>query len=180
MNHDEHMPGEIEAMADLPKELEPSAGLENRVVGALMECGILRQRRRTVIELTHLRLAGVVAAGLVLIMGGFALGLLMSTRNSSGGPSEHPTDGFALAATVQGTGSDYLAALENLTYFSNALEEDEVIQGREVALATLISAASAITQLMPRDEVLRQVLPTILLPDVGGTPITGELRTVRF
>jgi hypothetical protein len=180
MNHDEQMPGEIEAVAGLPKELEPSAGLEHRVVGALMECGILRQRRRTVIELTHLRLAGVAAVGLVLIMGGFALGLLLGARSSPGGPIEHPADGFALAATVQGTGSDYLAALENLTYYSNALEEDEVIQGREVALATLISAASAITQLMPRDDVLRQVLPMILLPDAGGTPITGELRTVRF
>jgi hypothetical protein len=180
MNHDERLPGEIEAVAGLPKELEPSAGLEHRVVSALMDCGILRQRRRTVIELTRLRLAGVAAAGLVLIMSGFALGLLLSTRTPSGGPSEHPTDGFALAATVQGTGGDYLAALENLTYFSSALEEDEVIQGREVALATLISAASAITQLMPRDDVLRQVLPTILLPDAGGTPLTSELRTVRF
>jgi hypothetical protein len=180
MNDDEQMSREIEAVAELPRELEPSAGLEDRVVGALIECGILGQRRRTVIELANWRLTGVAAAGLVLIMAGFALGLLISARTSPGGSIEDPADGFVLAASVQGTGGEYLAALENLTDFSNVLAEDEVIQGREVALATLMSATSAITQLIPKDDVLRQLLAAILLPDAGGTPVTGELHTVRF
>jgi hypothetical protein len=180
MNDDDHMPRAVEAVADLPKELEPSAGLEDRVVGALKVRGILGQRRRNVIEVTHWRLAGVAAAGLVLIMGGFALGLLISARTSPGGSIEDPTDGFVLAASVQGTGGEYLTALESLTDYSNALAEDEVIQGREVAVATLISATSAVTQLVPKDDVLRQLLQVILQPDAAGTPVTSELRTVRF
>ena len=52
--------------------------------------------------------------------------------------------------------------------------------GREVAIATLISATSAIRQMMSQDDVLRQLLPAILLPDAGSAPGTSALRTVRF
>ena len=180
MNDDDHMSRAVEAVAGLPRELEPSAGLEDRVVGALIERGKLRQRRRTVIEVTNWQLAGVAATGLVLIVGGFVLGLLMSARTSPSGPFEHHANGFALAASVQGTGSEYLTALESLTDYSSALAEDEVIQGREVAVATLISATSAVTQLVPKDDVLRQLLQAILLPDAGGISVTDELRTDRF
>ena len=76
MNIHDQMPPEIEAMADLIRERDPDPELEDRVVGELTRRGILGPRRRTVIELTGRRTAGVAAAVALLITSGFIMGYL--------------------------------------------------------------------------------------------------------
>jgi hypothetical protein len=180
MNDDQPMSRLSEALAKLPREREPSAGLEDRTVGALVQRGMLGSRHRPVIELTNWRLTGIAAAALLLVLGGFSIGLYLGARNASLGPLTGPADGFLVAATVQGTGGEYLAALQDLTTLSHVLGADEVAQGREVALTTLASAASTITRFIPRDEILRHILPAIVQPDAGEMQVAGDPRIILF
>lgn len=71
---DELTPEEREALKNLPKERMPSAGLESRVVDAMRNRGFLGKRRR-VIAITSGRVAGLVAACVALVVGGYSLGL---------------------------------------------------------------------------------------------------------
>ncbi len=180
MNDDQPMSRLSKALADLPRERELSAGLEDRTVGALVQRGLLGPRRRHVIELTNWRLMGIAAAALLLVLGGITIGLYLGARSSPFGPMADPDDGFLVAATVQGTGGEYLAALQDLTTLSHVLGADEVEQGREVALTTLASAASTITRFIPKDEVLRRLLPAIVQPDAGTTQVAGDPRIILF
>jgi hypothetical protein len=180
MNDDQPMSRLSEALAKLPREREPSAGLEDRTVGALWRRGLLGAKRAPVIELTSRWLISAAAAALLLVLGGFAAGWYLGTQNPWTSPVETPVDGFQLAATVQGTGGEYLAALMDLTTLSSLLDDEEVDQGREVALTTLASAASTVTRFVPREEVLRRLLPAIVQLDAGGITISGDLQVIPF
>jgi hypothetical protein len=70
---DELTPEERKAIDSLPRERMP-AGLEGRVVDAMRDHGFLAKRRR-VIMLTNTRAAGVLAAGVALIVGAYSFGL---------------------------------------------------------------------------------------------------------
>jgi hypothetical protein len=70
---DELTPEEREAIDQLPRERMP-AGLEARVVGAMQERGFLAGRRRTLVW-SNSRVAGLLAASLVLIIGAYSIGL---------------------------------------------------------------------------------------------------------
>ena len=86
---DELTPEEKAALESLPRERMP-AGLEARVVGAMREHGFLAKPRRMV-ALTNGRVAGVLAAGVALMVGAYSIGL-------------HRRDGSALlppTATLQ-------------------------------------------------------------------------------
>jgi hypothetical protein len=82
---DELTPEEKAALESLPRERMP-AGLEARVVDAMRDHGFLAKRRRT-IELTNGRMAGVLAAGVALMIGAYSIGL----HRSDGGPMLPPT-----------------------------------------------------------------------------------------
>src|SRR5678815_1058426 len=75
MNNDELTPEEREALAHLPRERTPSAGLEDRVVAAMREHGHLTRKPARVIRLTTSRVAGLLAACLVLMIGAYSIGL---------------------------------------------------------------------------------------------------------
>ncbi len=70
---DELTPEEKEAFNSLPRERMP-VGLETRVVDAMRDHGFLAKRRR-VIQLTNTRVAGVLAAGVALVIGAYSIGL---------------------------------------------------------------------------------------------------------
>ena len=70
---DELTPEEMEALKNLPRERMP-VGLEGRVVDAMRDHGFLAKRRRTFV-LTNTRAAGVLAAGVALVIGAYSIGL---------------------------------------------------------------------------------------------------------
>jgi hypothetical protein len=75
MSNDELTPEEREALANLPRERMPSAGLEDRVVAAMRSHGHLARKPARVIRLTTSRVAGLLAACLVLMIGAYSIGL---------------------------------------------------------------------------------------------------------
>jgi hypothetical protein len=81
MSNDELTPEEREAMARLPRERMPSAGLEDRVVAAMRERGHLVRKPARVIRLTTSRVAGLLAACLVLMIGAYSIGIHNGVNN---------------------------------------------------------------------------------------------------
>jgi hypothetical protein len=72
---DELTPQEREALQGLPRERMPSAALEERVVGAMRARGFVAARPSRVVRITNSRVAGLLAACIVLIVGAYAIGL---------------------------------------------------------------------------------------------------------
>ena len=72
---DERTPEEKEALKKLPREQVPSAGLEERVVGALRERGVLSKQRQRTVEITNSRVAGLLAACVALVIGAYSIGV---------------------------------------------------------------------------------------------------------
>jgi hypothetical protein len=98
---DELTPEERAALESLPRERMP-AGLEARVVGAMRDHGFLARRRRA-IELTNGRVAGVLVAGVALMIGAYSIGLhrgdsgamlppTAALQRAEGGLAETPTE----------------------------------------------------------------------------------------
>ena len=81
MTNDELTPEEREALANLPRERMPSAGLEDRVVAAMRQQGHLTRKPARVIRLTTSRVAGLLAACLVLMIGAYSIGLHRGVNN---------------------------------------------------------------------------------------------------
>ena len=80
---DDLTPEELAAFARLPREMTPSRSLEERVVANLRDAGALRPRPR--------RRAGfaAVAAALLLLAGGFAIGRLTLASGDPGGGGQY-------------------------------------------------------------------------------------------
>lgn len=72
---DDLTPEEREALAGLPRERAPSASLEDRVVAAMREHGHLARPRARVVRITNARVAGLLAACVVLVIGAYSIGL---------------------------------------------------------------------------------------------------------
>jgi hypothetical protein len=75
MTHDDLTPEEREALAGLPRERMPSAGLEDRVVAAMRERGHIAKKPARIIRITNTRVAGLLAACVVLVIGAYSIGL---------------------------------------------------------------------------------------------------------
>ena len=81
---DDLTPEEREALKNLPRERMPSAGLEDRVVGAMRERGMLTAKKPgRVVRLTTSRVAGLLAASIVLIVGAYSIGLQRGTPDQA-------------------------------------------------------------------------------------------------
>ena len=153
---------EKEALEKLPRERFPSEALEDRVVGALRDRGILAQPRGRVIEVTPGRIVAALAACLVLVAGGFAFGQWVSTRQVADDELILPEiSNISVAAQVQQAGSAYVIALERFADLPDSINADQADQGREVALATLCTAADKVTRLVPRSELAVQLSATL-------------------
>jgi hypothetical protein len=184
MNDDELTPDESEAMRALPRERPPSEFLEERVVRALRNRGLLETRRHRFVELTSLRVAGAVAACIVLLIGGFAMGRWTDSLRLVRTDSPALEAGAAsVAASLQRAGTAYVLALESLATIPEAARGEEMHQGYEVALVTLYTAAGQMARIVPREHLARQLLQ-VIEPD--GKPRAGDragdrgTRVVRF
>lgn len=172
MDDNQLTPSETEALGSMARERTPGPFLEERVVRELRRRGLLRTRPRRTIDLSGWRLAAAVAAALVLALGGFALG-----RWSDSTPSEPPAGQvveareLSLAASLQQTGSAYVSALERLASQAGP-QSEELRQGRQVALATLYTAAGEVTRIVPKDHLAEQFL--YVLGEEGQRPAQDE------
>jgi hypothetical protein len=137
----------------LSRERMPGRLLEERVVHALRDRGVLRRRRPA-----WAWVAAGIAASLALFAGGFVAGQWTTSRGMarSFGEAQARTAGEA-ALAVQRTGSAYIAALAALASYADSGGNGAVRQGREAALAALSAAAAALADLDPSDPVARSV-----------------------
>ena len=86
------------------------------------------------------------AAAVTLLAGGLAGGFAAGTRHAAA-PRSSIDEAMALAAEVQRTGSEYVAALAAFTAVVDSLSADARVQGRDAAIATLVGAASELAAL---------------------------------
>ena len=103
MTDRELTPEERRALDELPVERTPSDFLEERVVRSLRESGLLRRERLRALELTRSRVAAAVAACILLMVAGFAVGRWTSPSTAQGSPEPgalpaRHADDFAVAA----------------------------------------------------------------------------------
>lgn len=169
MNDDELTPSEKEAMAALPRETAPSALLEERVVRALRNQGVLETRKRRFLEVTALRMAGAVAACVVILIGGFSLGRWTSSLQIVRTDSVPFAAGEAsVAASLQRAGTAYVLALESLASLPGSDRDQEMRQGCEIALVTLYTAADQVAKIVPREHLARQLLRAIEADGAAG------------
>ncbi|UCF06084.1 MAG: hypothetical protein JSV33_03370 [bacterium] len=180
-------PSEKKALETLPRDRIPNAALEDRVVSALRDRGILGQPRRRVIELTARRIATIVAASLVLLAVGFAFGQWAGARQVTHDRILAPETGdTSVAATLQQAGSAYVMALQRFAELPDSVDGNLAVQGREVALTTLYTAADQVTRLVPKYELARQLLaaidtgPVTRAAAVSGDAATDVKRVIEF
>jgi hypothetical protein len=178
-------PEEKKALEMLPRDRMPSAALEDRVVGALRGRGLLASPRRRVIELTARRIATAVAACIALLVIGFALGQRIGARQIAVDDLIAPETGdISVAATLQQAGSAYVLALQRFAELPDSIDSNQAVQGREVALMTLYTAADQVTRLVPKNDLARQLLAAIDAdPDAetyGASVVTGGTRVIEF
>ena len=175
MCDDELTPSEKQALEALRRDKPPSEFLVERVVRALRVRGVLEGRRRWFLEVTSLRIAGAVAACIVLLIGGFTLGRLSdSLGSSSAGALASKTSETSVAASLQRAGTAYVLALDTLASMPETAPGDEVRQGREVALVTLYTAAGQMARIVPRDLLARQLVLAVEAEE--GAPAGGRAQ----
>jgi len=162
MSDEELTPSEKKALETLPKERMPRAGLEDRVVSSLRERGVLLARKRRIIHLSPFRVAGVAAAALVLLIGGFTIGFWASNMSAARATlyAQNLSD-ISVAASLQRAGTAYLLALEELAALPDSTHGEEMLQGREVALRTLFGATDRVTRIVPGSYLAGQLLQVI-------------------
>ncbi len=175
-------PSEKNAMETLPRDRTPKAALEDRVVSALRDRGLLVPPRRRVIEITARRIAAVVAASLVLLAVGFVFGQWVGARQDVRGGFVAPeTSKTSVAATLQQAGSAYVTALKRFAELPDSVDGDQAVQGREVALMTLYTAADQVTRLVPKNELARQLLVAIDAdPGERTAGMSNATRVIEF
>jgi hypothetical protein len=161
-------PQEKKAYETLPRDKMPAAELEDRVVAAIERRGVFEAPRGRVVVFNARRIAAVVAAAVALVAAGFATGQWAGMRRAATAELTASAEfappelsDLSVAATLQRTGSEYVTALERFAELPDSVDGDLAVQGREVALATLYSAADQVTRLVPSDELTRQLIAAI-------------------
>jgi hypothetical protein len=188
MTDQELTPEERRALGELPAERPPSDLLEERVVRALHDRGLLRRERVRVLELTRSRVAAAVAACVLLAVTGFAVGrwTSSSTAQDLAAPPTEPArldNHFAVAASLQQAAGAYVSALEEMEVSLQTADSELAHQGREVALASLYSAAGRVARFVPEDHLADRIREAVTAPPDGDerTPAgMSRRRLVEF
>lgn len=178
---DELTPEERMAFADLPREAQPPDLMEERVVRALRDEGILRSASPRGAALPGPVHAGwfrswmipaSMAASLVLFGAGLVTGHWMGTRGTTQAfLAVRDQDAAELALRIQEAGSAYVSALAALGELrgsdaqgtgagavTHAQAASEMRQGREAALGALYGAAFELARMAPGDAEVVKIL----------------------
>lgn len=156
-------PAERRAFEALPREAEPSKGLEDRTVALLQARGVLAVPLRPVGAAPRrwqpAWLVGALAASLALFASGFAAGQYLGARSATiaaavglGGSIAERTQ------HVQRTGSEYVAALAALAQERDTSDLPARRQATQTALNALGAAAQEVARLAPDDPLAAAVL----------------------
>ena len=183
--NDDPMPRRPEELSRLPRSVDPGDLLEERVVRALRDRGILGRRRpvrgRRLRELRPTALAWIVtsvAASAAVFLGGYTLG----QRHGSAAAAELATsireaDARERAALVQHTGSLWVMALAALADTGKGDGDTAAVgAGREAALAGLRAAAQELARMEPDDAQVARVVD--VLDERGGAGGDSRGRTI--
>ncbi len=152
-NKEVKLSAEFRAALDaLPREKTPSPVLENRMVRALRQMGLVRADTATVKPQISWLGVSRIAASLIIFAGGVVLGHLLGSRQQIVAiQSPETASPYELAAQVQRTGSSHAAALEDLAERVAHARPEEIELAREVALASLRAALHQMAMLDPTD-----------------------------
>jgi hypothetical protein len=102
----------------------------------------------------------------VIFAAGGLGGFLMADRGPGAEPAAAIDEALALAAEVQRTGTEYVAALAAFAAVVDSLSADARTQGRDAAIATLFGAASELVAMGgPPADVL------VPMNGVGRSPV---------
>jgi hypothetical protein len=136
------------AIDALPKERTPPRVVEQWLLRTLHDRRILQPAGRS---MTPLKWLGAFAAGVLLFAGGMGAGeQLQSRADARAGRLMSSEDSRRLAAAVQRTGSEYVAAVARLRESIEAgASADQLAPGREAALAALEAAARELLTIAP-------------------------------
>lgn len=161
----------------LPPSIDPGDLLEERVVRALRDRGVLRPERHTGggsrrrAAPAPAWLVAAAAAALALFLGGYAMGQHHGTAAAADLlTAVHDADARERAALVQRTGSLWVSALTSLADAAVASGDSAMVDpGREAALSGLRAAARELARLEPDDARVARVVEAL----AGGTDRTG-------
>ena len=148
------------AYAGLAQEQDAGRAVEDRIVRALKDRGLLRGGRPTRNAMWWTKVA---AAAVLLFGGGIALGEYHGGQRAEQRlASARNTDGLDAAMRVQQTGSAYVEAIAHLAEISKSGGDVwHTQQGREVAVSAIEAAATELHQVSPDDPFTAQVLDAI-------------------
>jgi hypothetical protein len=171
MTDQELTPSERRALSALPSERAPSDLLEERVVESLRERGLLREERGRALKITPFRVAAAMAASLLLVVTGFAVGRWTSPSVQEDRPTTaRQAHELAVAASLQQAAGAYMVALEDLEHSLETTGGEQARQGREVALATLYSVANRVARVVPEDRLADRFRDAIDASALETTP----------
>ncbi|HTT66808.1 MAG TPA: hypothetical protein VMF70_02145 [Gemmatimonadales bacterium] len=183
---DELTPVERRALEALPREREARPVLEERVVAALQQRGLLpiplavRTGRRHVVPW----LVGAVAAALALFAGGFAAGQYLGARSGAAaaisGVQASRGSATEVAAHVERAGALYVAALAALNQMNDSADAPTRARARQVALSALGAAATEVAHLAPNDPLAAAVLRGMTEREQEQRPAPSTRSVVWF
>jgi len=156
---------------------EPGPELEDRIVAALRDRGLLGRTRAS-------RRVGVwlsaAAAGLLLFAGGLALGEYHGAhRITAALEADNQPDVRHAAALVQRTGSEYVTAVAKLAEAAaSGQNASDASQGREVAVSALRAAAVELQQVAPDDPLMLRILDVV--KPAGADPSQTGRRVIWY
>lgn len=161
MSHeDELTQAEREALARLPRELDPPRALEERTVRALRAEGSLTHARWS--RRSGPRFLMAAAAAVLLYLGGVVTGQWLTTRQTVNALNRMQRDNaMQAAALVQRTGTAYAEAIAALSRLPASSDSQYVRQGREVALTALYAAANEMIRLSPDDPAVMRMVQVL-------------------
>ena len=174
---------EREAFDALPREEMPSRLLEERVVSALRDRGLLGARRVRRPVWGRIPIGVAAAASLALFASGVAIGQWMGARHTAQVMlAMQKQDAASATAAVERTGQAYLSALGTLAQASASSDPAEVARARQTAQNVLHEAANEMVRLAPDDPVSAQILKGLERARVQAAPAStdGKQRLVWF
>ena len=124
---------------------------EAKVLAAMRSEGLITPRDSTVAPLRHQpRVALALAAGLLLTLSAGVIRFQLGQRSEPGAVSSP-------SVRMQQSGDAYVRALRELLDEADALDPAVLAQGREAALAVMLSGAAALSETLPDPAVAQAV-----------------------